>query len=76
MGNFCLFFLTFLKVHSSTLDEIKTRAYIKILRHPSLAMHLSNMYSNFHDCNFDKKRDIHVQKMYMKKIVFSNFQHI
>ena len=35
-------------------------------------MDLSNMFSNFHDCNFDKKRDIHVKKMYVNNF-FSQF---
>ena len=29
-----------------------------------------HVHSNFHDCNFDNKRDIHVKKMYVKMCVF------
>ena len=36
------------KVHSSTLDKPNTKAYIKILIHPSLLMGHSNMHSSFH----------------------------
>ena len=31
------------------------------------------MYSKFHDYNFDNKRDIHVQKMYVKNMCFPIF---
>ena len=34
-------------------------------------MDLRNMFSNFHDYTFYNKRDIHVQKMYVKNVFFT-----
>ena len=57
-------------------DKTKSKDYIKILRHPSLQTGLSNMHSNLHAHNAHNKRDIHVQKTYVKNVFFPNLQHI
>ena len=57
-----IFFLDFLKK--------QTRAYIKILRHSSLDSNVVNMYVRFQGCNLYNQRDIHGQKIKVKKLIF------
>ena len=65
----------FLKVHSSTSHKIQTKAYIKNLRHASLQMGIGNICPSFQACKYDSKRDINVQKLYMKNVLFSDSRH-
>ena len=46
-GNFCHFLSFFLIILTSTSHKTKTKPYINILRHASLPIDLSNMYTNF-----------------------------
>ena len=50
-GNFCEFLHFFFKFPSSTYNRTKTKPYIKILRHASLHIDLSNIHTS---CQGDK----------------------
>ena len=65
-GNFLLFF----SILISTFPQIKTRTYIKILRHASLHMDLMNAHLKFGTVKCNSSWDIHVQKMFGKKRFF------
>ena len=51
----------------SNFSKRQTRTYIKILRHSSLTSDVFNVHLKFQICNFYNKRDIHVQKIKVKK---------
>ena len=53
------------------LHKIKTRAYIKILRHSSLQMNVLIMPWKLEVCNVNIKRDILDQKIKVKKSVLN-----
>ena len=53
------------------LDKIKSKTYLKILRHCSLHMNVLNIIcSKFHHSYFDIKRDVLVKKNKSEKISF------
>ena len=45
---------------------MKTKSYIKILRHPSLLTDLRNIHTRFQATKWYNKWDIHVEKIYVK----------
>ena len=51
--------------------KIKTRTYIKILRHISLQMNVLSMSLKFQICTINNKRDILDQKIKVKKLVLN-----
>ena len=61
-GNFWWFF----SLSISTFHKIKTRTYIKILRHTSLHLHLKNTCLKFERCILNIGWDILVQKKLTK----------
>ena len=54
----------------SRIHKIKSRTYIRNLRHSSLQMNVFCRYVNFHDWGIINKGDILVQKIKVKKINF------
>ena len=55
------------------LYKIKTRTKIKILRHGSLQMDITNKVPTLQGCSYDSKSEISVQKIKVKKTVFNLF---
>ena len=55
---------------SSTYNKTGTKAYIKILRHTSLKKGLIDVYSKFQLFKCHRKRDIRVERIFMKNVYF------
>ena len=55
------------------LYKIKTSTKIKILRHGSLQMDITNKVPKLQGCSYDSKSEIPVQKIKVKKTVFNLF---
>ena len=66
MGRFLLFFHNYF----SRFHKIKSRIYIKNLRHSSLQMNVLCGYVKFHAWEMINKRDILAQKIKVKKSFF------
>ena len=63
-------FLPFFHYYFSRFHKIKTRTYIKNLRHGSLQINVFYMYVKFHGWEMIIKGDILVQKIKVRKSIF------
>ena len=61
-------FLIFLNIFSRFYRK-QTKTYLKNLRHSSLGSNIFIIYVKFHVCNLHNKRDIHVQKIKVQKLI-------
>ena len=59
----------------STYNKIKTKTYVKILRHYSLEMGINRIYRRFQVLKRYNKRYINVKKLLMKNAYFLHSWH-